>query len=114
MKHAEDKSKFEQHLEKLAPPLLDPNWRAGILATAAAQESTGLRWLIPKPLAVGLAAAWLLIGLLNLASPSEPEPSARVVKKNPPSPALARSYFETQQRLYAFATSAAGQEGFYE
>jgi hypothetical protein len=108
---------FERRLQRLAPAKLPPSWRDEILeaarATAASPRpsataprlpaSLGSRlaaWLWPHPTAwAGLAALWLLIAGLNLATR---EPSRLAVSRpaRPPSPEM-RELLKQQEQMFA-------------
>jgi hypothetical protein len=66
-------SDFEKRLQDQPMREIPSHWRAGILATAQTTPPWWREWLWPCPRAwAGLAAAWGIILLLHVASPSEP------------------------------------------
>ena len=70
---------FEEYLERQSVRPVPAHWRGEILRAARAQPAVPAwwrEWLWPCPKAwAGLAAAWGIILLLNVASPDEPAPA---------------------------------------
>ena len=94
--------KLETRLAELAPPPLPDDWREAILDTACAENvpPSGLKWLFPKPLVIGLAAAWALVLAVNLASRSGHD-ELEITMPDEPLPPLPPGYFESQQQHLA-------------
>ena len=84
---------FEQRLQSLRRRPLPAQWKAEILRTAV-PSAPSLR--PPRWLAWGMAAAWCLVGLLHLLTPSL---SNTPVVATPTPPASPNAWAQQQQLL---------------
>jgi hypothetical protein len=101
---------FEAHLKRQPLRSMPPEWRREILAAARVQQAgagphplwEALReWLWPAPPAwAGLAAAWMLVLLLQLVSSRESTTMSADAAMVRPSPEVALVFLE-QRRLRA-------------
>lgn len=85
---------FEQHLQSLHRRPLPAEWKAIIMRTAR-PSAPSLR--PPRWLAWGMAAAWCVVGLLHVLTPSLP--STPVVTA--PAPPINSDAWAQQQQLFA-------------
>lgn len=88
------KDDLEQRLQSLRRRPLPAEWKADILR-AAAPPVPILR--PPRWLAWGMAAAWCLVGLLHLLTPTLPSTPVVVM----PTPRMNSNAWEQQQQLLA-------------
>lgn len=76
----QDPDPFTERLRAQPPAGLPPAWRAEILAAAAPPRQT--IWWPARPWAWAMAAAWMVIAALHLATPGLPDvPNGSVARQ---------------------------------